>query len=178
MDFSKNHPIIIVGIANRNRDLIPVSIATRFGSGEAESFRNFLIHELISYVDNQYSTNGENILHGASNAGLFTLYTMFTTPEYFNAFISSSATVGHCYEYITNLAINNKKRNLLNNKKLISHYGNKDQLPHVINFLPKYIELIKNNFGKQMQIRSIVVEDGDHVPPNSVLDGLNFIYNE
>jgi predicted alpha/beta superfamily hydrolase len=179
--FSKSNPLIIVGIANRknrNRDLIPVSIESRIGSGEAESFRNFLIMELEPYINKHYSTNGENILYGASNAGLFTFYTMLTTPEKFKAFISSSATVGHCYKYMTKLLGNNELKSGLKNKKLFIHYGKKDHLPHVINFLPKYIELLKTEIGSQVHIKSIALENGVHVPPNGVLDGLKFIYNQ
>ena len=102
---------------------------------------------------------------------------MLTTPEKFSAFISSSATVGHCYEYITSLAINEQIKPLLSNKVLFIHYGTNDHLSHVIDFLPKFAELLNSVLGDYLSIKTVKIQGGQHVPPNGVLDGLKYIYD-
>jgi len=79
--------LIIVGIDNsshRDQDLLPQSE----GVG---TFLTFIKEELIPYVDGNYRTKPtERTLAGGSYGGLFTLYTLFHTPETFNRYIATT----------------------------------------------------------------------------------------
>jgi len=78
---------ILVGIdeVDRYRFLIP-----RDGDGNATNinlFTEFIRDELIPYIDNNYRTMDYRILVGPQVGANFGLYTLFTNPDLFDAFI-------------------------------------------------------------------------------------------
>jgi len=75
--------------------MIPIKISSRPGSGGADQFLKFISVKLKPFIDKNYNTSGKNILIGASNAGLFTIYAMLTKPGDFSDFIALSASAGH-----------------------------------------------------------------------------------
>lgn len=169
---------IIVGIdnhLNRNRDLIPEKIAARPGSGEADKFLDFVTKELMPYVEQHYSTSQNRILFGGSNGGLFTLYAMFTQPEYFSSFISSSAMVGHCPELMYRLMEEQHKKETLKGKRLFIHYGMQDQFTQATDFLPQYSKTLKQRYKEFMTIKIVELPDGGHVPLEGIPEGLQFV---
>ena len=104
IEYCKTNPHIIVGIinnGNRNRDMIPVEMSSRPGSGGAEHFLNFISLELKPFIEKNYNTSGKNILFGASNSGLFAIYAMLTKPDVFSDYISLSPTIGYCNGFMT-----------------------------------------------------------------------------
>ena len=124
-------PHIIVGIEtvkNRNRDLIPLREDGGSSGGGADKFLEFIVSELQPYINKTYRTNGENILYGASNAGLFTLYSMLKHTESFSGYISNSATIGFCPELLKNMATNFAPKSTIKDKSLFIYYGQKDHL--------------------------------------------------
>ena len=93
---------IVVGLGNpdrRDRDYTPDrGPTTPEGHGGAANFYNFLVYELIPYIDTHYHTDAANrTLIGHSYGGLFTLFAMLSEgrgQRHFNAFIASSPTIG------------------------------------------------------------------------------------
>jgi predicted alpha/beta superfamily hydrolase len=84
----------MVGVVNsypnnvnqRFRDLTPTP-AGQNGAGGGPKLLAFLKDELIPYITKKYPSNGSNILWGHSLGGLFVLYTLFTEPQLFDAYI-------------------------------------------------------------------------------------------
>ncbi|MEE4197202.1 MAG: alpha/beta hydrolase-fold protein [Bacteroidales bacterium] len=169
---------IIVGIKtniNRNRDMIPVKIETREGSGGAEQFLKFLTSELIPFINSNYRTSGFNILYGASNAGLFTIYALLKAPESFDAYLSSSSMIGHCPDYMNKLA-EQTEPGLLDHKILYIHWGMKDYFPQVTEYLPGYYKKLIGLFEGSLITDIKGLAEGEHVPPGGILEGMKFIY--
>ena len=173
-------PHIIVGIKtveNRNRDMIPVSIKTRPGSGGAAKFLKFFVSELIPYIDQNFNTNGNRILYGASNAGLFTIYAMLEKPESFFAFISSSSMIGHCPDFMYQKLKKLDTPNQFKGKYLYVHYGMKDRFKQVTEFLPEYYENLSTSLNGKLITASKSLPDAGHVPDGGLNEGLIFIYS-
>jgi predicted alpha/beta superfamily hydrolase len=103
--------VIVVGIGNpeqRERDYTPdLGLATPEGHGGAANFYNFLIFELLPYIDENYHTDGANrTLIGHSYGGLFTLFAMLSEggdQRRFNAFIASSPPIGMAAELLADM---------------------------------------------------------------------------
>ncbi len=170
---------IIVGIQtvkNRNRDMIPVKMASRPEAGGADKFLQFLVTELQPYIDKNFKTNGDNILYGASTAGLFTVYAMLEHSNSFFGYISSSTMIGHCPEFLKKKAIDFKPKSSLNGTYLYIHYGMKDHFKQVLDFLPDYYNLLKEQFGDNLTMEIKGLKDKGHVPAGGIEEGLNFIY--
>ncbi len=181
ISYCKDNPHIIIGIpnnGNRDRDMIPVKLSSRPGSGEAEFFLKFITTELQTFIDSNYNTNGINILYGASNSGLFTVYAMLTEPEKFDAFVSSSTMIGHCDEFMNTLLNNFNPISRLENKKLFIHFGTKDPYEQVTVNLPPFIDKIETRFRDILIFKSVAVIGGKHVPKGGLNEGLQFIYNK
>jgi predicted alpha/beta superfamily hydrolase len=94
---------IVVGItwegdednANRLRveDFTPTNTSFSAGSGKADSYLDFIQHELIPYMDETYRTSSDRTLSGSSFGGLLTLYCLFTRPALFSDYLASSPAV-------------------------------------------------------------------------------------
>lgn len=91
-------------IGSRYHDLTPThrpelhrEQSARFGfdvrSGGAPEFLRFLREEAIPFVDANYRTTGDRSLWGHSLGGLFALYTLFESPELFQRYGISSASL-------------------------------------------------------------------------------------
>lgn len=88
-------PFILVGIENtvRRRDLTGPSDSDLDKKaipnlGGSEMYRRFLIKELIPEIEQRYRTTQERALVGESLAGLFTIETLFQTPDVFQTYIA------------------------------------------------------------------------------------------
>nr|WP_315469712.1 alpha/beta hydrolase-fold protein [uncultured Undibacterium sp.] len=88
-------PFILVGIENtvRRRDLTGPSDSDLDKKaipnlGGADLYRHFLTKELIPEIELRYRTTQERALVGESLAGLFTIETLFHTPEMFQTYIA------------------------------------------------------------------------------------------
>ncbi|MBN1225255.1 MAG: alpha/beta hydrolase, partial [Candidatus Aminicenantes bacterium] len=83
--------MIVVGLPPLPNGYVPTALESRgeTPSGADLSIR-FLEEELIPYVEKNYRSNTFRILYGHSVGGLFTMYTLFSHPELFTAYIAGS----------------------------------------------------------------------------------------
>jgi predicted alpha/beta superfamily hydrolase len=90
--FEEIPELILVGVASgdRNRDMVP---STQNAEGNAENFLEFFRRELQPFINQKYRTEPYKILIGHSAGGLFALYTLFQSPDTFNAYIAISPAV-------------------------------------------------------------------------------------
>ncbi len=177
---TNTNPHIIVGIRtveNRNRDMIPVKTNSRRGSGGGPLFLQFIINELQPYIDNNYSTNKQNVLYGGSNAGLFVIYALLTSPQNFKGFISNSTTIGHCQDYMIQLLNEFNSKEQLRGKYLYVYYGTLDPSTRVLGFIENYNNMLIDQLGEYLNIEIKALKDQSHVPPGGIIEGLKFVYN-
>jgi predicted alpha/beta superfamily hydrolase len=81
---------IIVGVFNidRNHDFLPDSSKAAVTGGGADNFMKFFKQELIPYINNNYKTEGFNVLIGHSYGGLFAMHVLLNDPDLFDAYIA------------------------------------------------------------------------------------------
>lgn len=168
--------IIIVGIEtlnNRNRDTIPVSIPNRPGSGGAENFLKFLNTELKPYIDQSYRTDKENnIIYGASNAGLFVVYTFLSEPSSFKSYIAASPMIGHCSTFMYDLLDNlTKDSQSYIQKSIYFNYGKYD-LDKAKSYIPDFYKTLTEKASDELISKLQYFEDQGHVPYGSIFQGL------
>jgi len=134
--FSKEIPeLIIVGISseggskefiyNRARDFTPTRVSLDKlpeelhimtpTSGGADQFLKFIEKDLIPFIESNYNVeHNERTLVGHSYGGLFCLYTLFTTPDLFNRYVSISPALFWDDEYLVKV----EREFYTNNKNL------------------------------------------------------------
>ena len=79
----------------RRWELSPVQFGTPLeASGHAKDFLDTIERVFIPLIDKEYRTDPKmRVLGGASLGGLFTLYSMFTKPDLFNAYVAVTPAV-------------------------------------------------------------------------------------
>ena len=86
--------MIVAAIPNtsRTRDFTPKIDKDRTDSGGADKFIKFLKNEVFPLIEKEYRTVPYRVLFGHSLTGMFAIYTLFTNPEMFRAYIAVSAS--------------------------------------------------------------------------------------
>jgi predicted alpha/beta superfamily hydrolase len=170
LNSSYSPEMIIVAIANtkRNRDMVP-------GSDSAPKFLGFITEELFPYIKKEFRTNGQRVLYGASNAGLFVVFSFLENPENFTGYIASSPTICWRKEFMINKAKELTAKNISFNKFLYIIYGDKDfkEVPDALAvFLPQ-LEQLKS---KGLRLNTKYLPEEEHVPLGSLQYGLLSMY--
>ncbi|NWF88491.1 MAG: chitobiase/beta-hexosaminidase C-terminal domain-containing protein [Ignavibacteriaceae bacterium] len=99
--FAKNQnflpPLILVALPNtitsegnmRDRDFLPEKTIDNEKAGGANNFIGFLKDELVPYINEKFSTSGENSIFGHSLGGVFTMYALIKEPRLFTNYYCS-----------------------------------------------------------------------------------------
>jgi len=171
-------PMLVVGILNtdRNRDMIPVAVSHRPGSGGSENFLAFIKEELVPFIQKNYRTGNYSILYGMSNSALFAVYALLESPDVFSSYIASSPMIGHCPDFIESLAEAFVLDGASSGRILYMIYGENDS-PRVTDFVPKFHSSLESQSSQNFTSELVILEGEGHVPPGSLKKGLEFIYS-
>jgi predicted alpha/beta superfamily hydrolase len=169
--------MIVVGIWNtvRNRDMIPIAVSHRPGSGGSRRFLDFLADELIPHVRHEYGAGGFGVLYGGSNAGLFSVYALLARPGTFDAYIASSPMIGHCPEFIREAAASFVRGKGIAERFLYMIYGDQDSR-RVTAFVPDFQEFLESNAPAGFRSRLDILKGEGHVPESSLSRGLRYVF--
>jgi len=145
--------MIVVGILNtdRTRDMTPRKVVQRQNSGGGDAFLKFIISELKPYIECKYRSAPYRILFGGSLAGMLTLYSLFSQPEFFDGYIASRPALNSLTDYTWDSdVIFQKARNFFVNSKslkksLFIDYGEQEDALHDPEPIQKLSAIFKLN---------------------------------
>ncbi len=144
-DCGRIPPMVVVGIPNVNRSLDyshePDSTLPGFDCG-AERFLKFFQTELIHYINDEYRVNDYQVLKGWCATGFFTLYTMFSEPELFDACIAATPYVVEDHDYIFRMVESFPKHGFQHEKFLYITLGGLDR-PDLKEKIPEFAKLLE-----------------------------------
>lgn len=123
----------------------------------------FLVDEVIPFVDTKYRTMPYRILFGASNSGLFSVYTLLTEPGAFNAYIASSPMLGWCEDLIKEKAEKAFAGKGAPARFLYIIYSD-DDYERVTEYVPAFVFLLKEKRPSWLEFESVVRSNEGHVP--------------
>ena len=170
--------MIVVGIPNvaRNRDFTPIVDDRMQNSGGADNFINFLEEELIEFVDNTYRTQDYKVLFGHSLCGMFSVYTLFTNQDLFDAHIAASPYLMMSDEYV----IKKAEESLIDQHKFNNQlYISIGDEPAYYNSLDKLTSLLTVNESEiNWTLKNYDDEDHGSIPFRTIADGLGFIFSD
>jgi enterochelin esterase-like enzyme len=169
---------IIVGIKNTNRskDIFPEEVVypdgTRDG-GRANQYLDFVREELIPRIEKRYRTSGYRVLYGTSNTGFTAVHALFRHPDLANAYIAASATLSvPSFRSARDGLVGSFKGG---RRDLVLVMGEHD-LPTVISLNGALKETIAMKAPSGLTCRLRVVERGEHVPPEALVEGLRLLF--
>lgn len=130
-------------------------------SGGASKFLEFIIHELIPFMESNYRVSrSDRGLAGYSYGGLFALYALFTSPETFGRYFAGSASLeyhnGIIFKHASDFAATGKG---LKAKVFLSAGSLEDSL--TIAGVKKMSAALQSRYGPGVQV-SLQVFDGEH----------------
>jgi len=165
----------------RMHDYLPVIFGdSKLGGGAAE-FLKVIENDFIPYMENNFRvTKSWRGLGGSSAGGMFVLYSMFTNPDLFNAYISISPAL----ELNNNWMFEFENEYYKKNKELsVSLYmtGAEKELPERPNFIKsiiKFDEVLKNRNYENFRYKFRLLDDAYHASskPEGFTRGLQFIF--
>jgi uncharacterized protein len=169
---------IIVGIKNTNRskDIFPEEVTYPDGSqdgGRANQYLDFVGDELIPRVAKTYRTGDYRILYGTSNTGFTAVHALFRRPDLANAYIAASATLGvPSFRTGRDDLVGTFKGG---RRELVLVMGEHD-LPTVVSLNGALKETISTRAPAGLTCRLRVIENGEHVPPDALVEGLRLLF--
>src|SRR5690606_35303286 len=96
----------------RRYELSPTQTNEPNPTGGAPMFLKVVEQEIIPFVEDNYKADSDfRALCGSSMGGLFTLYSMFTKPELFNAYVAVGPAVSWDNGWLLNYAVEFNKNN-------------------------------------------------------------------
>jgi len=172
-------PVIIVGVANTNRyrDLLPVKTRYRSEGGGADNFLRFFEEELIPYIDKNYRTKNFRILAGPQTGAIFSLYSLITKPELFNAVLSENPFMTpENAEFLYP-----KAESFFKNTKSLKNFlyikCEKDERPRDLEYVENFAKLLESNkpdgFRFKVEIRE---PSGYFIAPLPFREGLRALF--
>lgn len=169
---------IIVGIKNTNRskDIFPEEVTYPDGSkdgGRADQYLDFVRDELIPRVTKTYRTTDYRILYGTSNTGFTAVHALFRNPDLAAAYIAASAT-------LSVPSFRSARDNLVGSftggrRALVLVMGEYD-FPTVVSQNGALKETIGLRAPAGLTCRLRVIENGEHVPPDALVEGLRVLF--
>lgn len=169
--------VVAIGTVDRTRDFTARRYASNPGTGGADLFLTFLDREVFPFVENRYRTSGARILIGHSMGGSLALYTLFTRPKMFNAYIAiapgdplgdpEAAWVVKALPGLKGL-----------DRKLLMVFGERDDRGASTPFLLKLFDVLKPASAPDLTWSHELVAGGDHwsIVHNAIYRGLTLFY--
>jgi len=160
----------------RAMDLTPVATTQEKGSGNAPNFLKFLKAELIPFIETNYRADPKRrVLQGSSYAGLFTLYTLFSDPGMFSAYISASPAVTYANRYAFRQEAEFAKEHKELPVKLYLAVGSVEGLSAPVQ---EFMQVLRSRGYKGLKMETRVVEGERHAgnKPELFNRGLRFVF--
>lgn len=170
--------MIVVGIPNTNRsvDFTP-SVVSRYKSGGADRFIEFLKDELIPFIDTNYRTEQFRILYGHSLAGMFTIYSMNKQPDLFHANIAASPALYYDNNYLFRRFNERVVLPAEEHRFLYLAVGNEPRFEPAIE---RYGEILDDHDSDWLHwdLQQLENEDHNSIRLKALYDGLEFIFSK
>ncbi|MGD2154932.1 MAG: alpha/beta hydrolase-fold protein, partial [Gemmatimonadales bacterium] len=178
LSITRMPPVILVGVANtdRYRDYLPLD---REGNpAGADRFLQFVVEELMPFVEANYRTAGFRILVGPQAGGTFGLYTLTQQPETFDVYILNNP-----FRYLQqrNYLIE-RVRTVLAERDTLDNFlyviAEDSDFPEALEYLPRLEDALSANRPAQFAWKLDVVEkNGDFLAPTGLREGLTLVFS-
>lgn len=172
-------PTIIVSIVNvdRNRDFLPTQSENVPTSGGADKFLEFISSELKPFMNENYPLKGEDILHGHSFGGVFTMYALLEEPELFDAYLAGDPSFWWDNNYMVDLATE-KLPSLEGSGSILFIAGRKDNNAYADMGIDKMDSVLSIYKPDDLHWKSVAYENETHGTSRlkHAYDGLRYVY--
>jgi hypothetical protein len=136
----------------------------------------FIVDELLPLVDREYRTVPFRVLYGASNSGLFAVWSFLSRPDAFNATIASSPMLGWCPDLVTEKTTRLLARGGAFPRRWLAVVWSDNDYEEVRTPLPAFLALLKGGKAPWLELRANERAGEGHVPVMDVPLALGAIF--
>jgi predicted alpha/beta superfamily hydrolase len=173
-------PMIVVGVPNtdRSRDFSHRTMEGDPKTG-ADRFLAFLGDELIPYIDGRYRTMPYRVIKGWCATGIFSIYTLFTRPELFDAYFAASPYLVNDATFMFDLVGDYPKDGFTSPRFLYMSVGGRDR-PDTKTEAPKFAKLFERKSFDHLDwhFSRLPIEDHMTIDFKTFHLGLETMYSE
>jgi predicted alpha/beta superfamily hydrolase len=170
---------IVVALSNgprrsaRGRDMTPPESPGQ--TSGVPDFQLFMEKELFPFIEKKFRTQSYRVLFGHSLAGLYSLYTLFTKPALFDAYIASSPSVMY-REETTLKAVREKLADGAGLKKFL--YLTVGDEPRYVPAIEKVTALLREKQAEGLKWSYVPVKGEHHrsMPLKALYNGLEALF--
>ncbi len=177
--------MIMVAIphSSRDRDLAPkfeegYKPGYQEYEGEADKFMMFLKYELMPYIESKYPTEPYRIYSGHSLGGIFGVYSMYTMPDLFDAYIIISAPL----DWQNDMLIRNTRNFLSKNRELnkFMYLTMGDEGDGMLEPMQRFVDMLAVNAPEKFLWKYKYMPGESHLstPLLSLYQGLELIFKD
>ncbi len=149
----------------RMHDYLPSTFGEANVGGGASEFLNVVEKDFIPYMENNFRIKKTwRALGGSSAGGVFALFTMFTNPKLFNAYIAISPAVELNNDWMFNFENEFFKKNKELNVSLFMTGAEKElpERPNFIKSIVKFDEVLKSRHYENFMYKFRMLDDAYH----------------
>lgn len=160
----------------RAMDLTPTHRDDVAGSGGAPKFLNFIKTEVIPFVEKNYRADpSKRVLQGSSYAGLFTLYTLFSDPGLFSAYVAASPAVDYDDSWMVKQEAEFAKTHKQLPVRLFIGVGGSEDLTGPVK---EFMQIVQSRKYGKLKLHTHVAEGERHASnkPELFNRGLRFVF--
>lgn len=132
-----------------------------------DRYLRFLVEEVVPHVDKSYRTVPYRILFGASNSGLFAVYTLLSDPGAFNAYLASSPMLGWCPDLLEEKLVKILAGKGAPGRFLYMIYSD-DDYERAAEAVPPFVALLEKSKPGWLSYRSVLRTGEGHVPATDI----------
>jgi predicted alpha/beta superfamily hydrolase len=165
-------------VALRATDYTPVYDVFFPGTGGGSRFLAFFKQELMPFVESEYRADpAQRVLMGSSFGGTFTLYTLFSEPGLFRAFVAGSPIVtfgnGHVFQQEADYAEGHKELP-------VRLYIGVGELEDEAGPVEEFMQVLRGRNYTGLELETRIVEGERHAgnKPEVYNRGLRFVFQE
>ena len=162
----------------RAMDLTPTATPQVRGSGDGPKFLKFLKTEVVPFIETNYQADpSRRMLQGSSYAGLFTLYAMFSEPEFFSGYIAGSPAVPYDDGYVFKQEAEYARTHKALPAKLFLAVGDREGLAGPV---LEFMQTLRSRQYQGLKLETRVIEGEGHASnkPELFNRGLKFLFKD
>lgn len=169
-------PMLFVGVDLPEGNGVFVPRAPELDVSGMDRHLAFLVDELLPLLDREYRTVPFRVLSGASNSGLFAVWSFLSRPDAFNATIASSPMLGWCPELVTEKAKKLKGPGGEQARRWLALVWSDNDYEEARAPLPAFVALLRDGRAPWLELAAIERAGEGHVPVVDVPLALGAIF--
>ena len=162
----------------RMYDYTPTEVKQAGRTGGAPDFLKVVENEFIPFMEKHYRVDSSfRALGGSSAGGLFVLYTMFTRPDLFDAYMAVSPATNWDNDWPFKLEEKYHKKHT-NLPVSLFMTGAEKEFPVLINGIKRFNEVLKKRNYNNFRYHFRILDDAYHAgsKPEGYTRGMQFIF--